>query len=175
MAEAQMTPLGAVTRGVLAAAVGTLAMDLVSYWRYQRGGGQSPFAEYEFALSPESWEQTPAPAQVGKRLFEGLFQKDIPLARAALVNNLTHWGYGISWGTLYGLIVGSRRRRRVLFGLPYGAAVWSSSYVILPAAKLYQPIWKYDAPTLTKDLGTHLVYGLATSTAFAVLALLGVS
>jgi hypothetical protein len=42
--------------------------------------------------------------------------------------------------------------------------------VILPAAKLYQPIWKYDLKTLANDLSAHLVYGLATATALRVLA-----
>jgi len=42
--------------------------------------------------------------------------------------------------------------------------------VVLPAAKLYKPIWKYDAKTLAKDLSGHLVYGLATATALRVLS-----
>ena len=47
----------------------------------------------------------------------------------------------------------------------FSAAVWASSYVILPAAKLYDPIWKYDRKTLANDLRAHLVYGLNTATA----------
>ena len=42
--------------------------------------------------------------------------------------------------------------------------------VLLPAAKLYKPIWEYDRKTLAKDLGAHLVYGLATASAFRVLS-----
>ena len=34
------TPLGAVGRGLAAGAVGTLAMDLLLYARYRRGGGK---------------------------------------------------------------------------------------------------------------------------------------
>ena len=41
---------------------------------------------------------------------------------------------------------------------------------MLPLAKVYEPIWKYDAPTLGKDLSAHLVYGLATGAAFAGLS-----
>ena len=55
-------------------------------------------------------------------------------------------------------------------GLPFGAGVWATGYVILPAAKLYQPTWKYDLKTLANDLSAHLVYGLATATALRVLA-----
>jgi hypothetical protein len=59
---------------------------------------------------------------------------------------------------------------RILYGLPFDATVWATGYVILPAAKLYQPIWKYDLKTLANDLSAHLVYGLATATALRVLA-----
>jgi len=47
---------------------------------------------------------------------------------------------------------------QIRYGLPFGATVWASDYVILPAAKLYKPIWDYDAKTLANDLGAHLVY-----------------
>jgi len=53
---------------------------------------------------------------------------------------------------------------------PFGAAVWGGDYVILPAAKLYKPIWTYDRKTLANDLSAHLVYGLATATALQVLS-----
>ena len=38
---------------------------------------------------------------------------------------------------------------------------------MLPAAKLYEPIWKYDVKTLANDLSAHLVYGLATAAAYS--------
>ena len=48
--------------------------------------------------------------------------------------------------------------------------VWASGYVILPAAKLYAPLWKYDRKTIANDLSAHLVYGLATATALRLLS-----
>jgi hypothetical protein len=165
-----MTPVGAVVRGLAAAAVGTLAMDLLLFARYKRADGKSGFGAWELSSEIVSWEQAPAPAQVGRRLFEGLFQRTLPDQRAPLVNNITHWGYGILNGAAYGLLVGSLRQPRVGFGLPFGAGVWGSSYVVLPAAGLYQPIWEYDRRTLANDLSAHLVYGLATATAFRALA-----
>jgi hypothetical protein len=165
-----MTPIGAVVRGLAAAAVGTLAMDLVLFARYRRGDGKSGFREWELSSGIESWDQAPAPAQVGKRLVEGLFQRQLPDRLAPLVNNVTHWGYGILGGAPYGIVVGSLPRPRVWFGLPYGAGVWGSSYVVLPAAGLYKPIWEYDRRTLANDLSVHLVYGLVTAAAFRMLS-----
>jgi hypothetical protein len=165
-----MTPLGAVGRGLIAGAVGTAAMDLLWFHRYKRGGGEVGFLSWEFSSGRCSWEQAPAPAQIGKRLVEGVFQVEIPPKRAPLVNNITHWGYGMLGGAQYGLVAGSLTSPRILYGIPFGATVWTASYVVLPLAHLYKPIWEYDPGTLAKDLSAHLVYGLTTAVAFDLLA-----
>ena len=163
--RSNMTPLGALARGLFAGALGTAAMDALLFARYKRGGGESAFAPWEFSSGLDSWEEAPAPAQVGKRLVEGLFRRELPPQHAALVNNVTHWMFGILGGAQYGLLAGSLTSPRVRYGLPFGASVWAAGYVVLPAAKLYEPIWKYDRATLAKDLSAHLVYGLSTATA----------
>jgi hypothetical protein len=168
--RASMTPLGAVARGLAAGALGTVAMDVSLFAQYRRGGGEGRFAPWEFSSGLGDWEQAPAPAQVGKRLVEGLFQLKLPPERAALVNNVTHWAYGMLGGAQYGIVAGSLRSPRVRYGLPFGASVWAASYAVLPAAKLYKPIWEYDLPTLAKDLGAHLVYGFTTATALRSLS-----
>jgi Protein of unknown function (DUF1440) len=165
-----MTPMGAVVRGLVAGAAGTFAMDALLYSRYRRSQGDQAFEPWEFSSGLDTWAKAPAPAQVGRRLVEGLFQRKLPPERAKLVNNITHWGYGILGGVQYAIVAGSLRSPRIRYGLPFGAAVWVAGYVVLPAAKLYQPIWKYDRATLAKDLTAHLVYGLTTATALGLLA-----
>ncbi|HTX13379.1 MAG TPA: DUF1440 domain-containing protein [Solirubrobacteraceae bacterium] len=167
---ATLTPIGAVVRGLIAGAVGTAAMDALLFKRYRRGGGKEAVKAWEFSEGLSSWDEAPAPATVGKRLVEGLFQVEIPASRVPLVNNVTHWAFGIMGGAQYGLIAGSLAKQRVSYGLPFGASVWATGYVILPAAKLYKPIWEYDTGTLAKDLSAHLVYGLATATALRLLS-----
>jgi hypothetical protein len=166
---APLTPVGAVVRGLLAGAVGTAAMDTFLFVRYRQGGGKERPEEWESSEDVSSWEDAPAPAQVGKRLFEGLFEVELPPTRARLVNNVMHWAYGTFNGALYGIVAGSLRKRRLDYGLPFGGLVFAGDYVILPAAKLYKPIWEYDAKTLAKDLTGHLVYGLATAAAMRLL------
>jgi hypothetical protein len=161
-----LTPLGAIARGLFAGTLGTLAMDALLYAQYRSSGGKSDFLRWEFSSDIHTWNEAPAPAQVGKRVFEGLFGRELPDKRAALVNNVMHWGYGIVNGAQYGVLAGSARAPHVWYGAPFGAGVWASGYVVLPAAKLYQPIWEYDYRTLGRDLRAHLVFGTTTAVAF---------
>jgi uncharacterized protein DUF1440 len=170
MRSATFTPAGAIARGLLAGVIGTAAMDAFLYARYKGDGGQSRFSDWELSNGLTSWEEAPAPAHVGKRLFEGLFQTELPATRAPLVSNVMHWGYGIANAAQYGVVAGSLPEQRVRYGVPFGAAVWASSYVILPLAKLYEPIWKYDGKTLANDLSAHLVYGVTTAAAMRQLS-----
>ena len=150
-------------RGLIAGTVGTAVFDLWLFARYRQGGGDSAFADWETSAGLAGWDGAPAPALVGKRAIEAVSGKKLPPERARLVSNVMHWGYGIGNGVQYGLIAGRLERPRVRYGLPFGAAVWGSGYVILPILKLYKPIWEYDAKTLANDLSAHLVYGLATA------------
>jgi Protein of unknown function (DUF1440) len=165
-----VTPVGAVARGLVAGAVGTAAMDTFLFARYRRNGGDSSPGEWESSAGVTNWEEAPAPAHVGKRLVEGLFGIELAPNRARLVNNVMHWAYGILNGAQYGIVAESLPAPRIRYGLPFGATVWASDYVILPAAKLYEPIWDYDAKTLANDLSAHLVYGLATAATLRVLS-----
>ena len=98
-----------------------------------------------------------------------MFNRKLPDERAALVNNVVHWTFGIASGASYGVLAGSLRRQRPSYGLLFGTGVWLTGYAVLPAAGLYKQIWQYDALTLTKDLLAHLVYGLSSAAAFGLL------
>ncbi|HUZ69182.1 MAG TPA: hypothetical protein VMU65_05670 [Candidatus Saccharimonadales bacterium] len=162
------TPVSAVVRGLVAAAVGTAAMDLYWYFRYRASGGTSGPLQWEFGGEPD-WEKVSAPAKVGKRLFEGFTQRSLSERWAVLTNNVMHWGYGVGWGVAYGIVAGSVPQRRVAYGLALGPAVWLFGYAVLPLGGYYKPIWEYDARTLGIDLGGHLIYGTATAAAYRAL------
>jgi hypothetical protein len=147
-------------------------MDMLWFSRYKRAGGASGFGAWDLSSDVHGWENAPEPAQVGKRLFEGFFARELPPERAALVNNLTHWGFGMLGGVQYGVVAGSLQTPRIRYGLPFGTAVWAAGYIVLPAAKLQKQIWEYDRTTLAKDLSAHLVYGIGTAAAFKLLTTL---
>ena len=165
-----MSALDSMLRGVVASALGTLAMDTWLYRDYRRGGGDADFPAWESSEGLVSWENAPGPALVAKRFLEDVLGHDVSPRYARLLNNATHWGFGLAAGAGYGLLLGSRRTPKVWYGLPFGAAVWAFGYVVLPLLDVYEPIWKYDRETLAKDLGAHLVFGTATAAAFCLLA-----
>ena len=165
-----MSPVSAVACGVAASALGTLTMDLLLYRRYRRGGGESGFRAWESSAGLDNWDDAPAPAKVGKRFVEAVTRRELSPRHARLLNNVTHWSYGLLAGAQYGILVGSLRSPRLVYGPPFGAGVWAAGYAVLPKLGVYRPIWEYDLETLGKDLSAHLVFGTATAGAFRALA-----
>jgi hypothetical protein len=171
MTRDPITPLGALGRGVLAGFAGTAAMTawqellarLRSSDRVTNGGGQASGGK-------DPWEGAPAPAQVAKRLIDGLFQRDVGPEYIGLLTNATHWAYGTAWGGAYGLLQGTLRANPLAHGLGFGTGVWVMSYVQLVPMGLYEPPWRYPVRTLAKDLSYHLVYGVGVARAFHALA-----
>jgi hypothetical protein len=159
--------------GLLAAAMGTAAMDALLFVRYRRGGGTQGPLEWESSSGVHTWEDVSAPGLVGKRTLELVLGHDVPDRWARPTENVVHWATGVGWGIPFGAAAGKSTRRPWLLGLDLGPTAWLASYIILPVLKVYKPIWDYDAKTLAKDLSAHLVYGVTVGGAFAALAAQG--
>ncbi|MGI8904205.1 MAG: hypothetical protein ACR2IP_11250 [Solirubrobacteraceae bacterium] len=147
------TPRGAAIAGLAAGAAGTAAMTGAQLAYMQSTGGES----------------SGTPGAVGKRILEGVFQREVSADEEPTLNNVMHWVYGTSWGLVYGISGGARRRRALRSGLAFGLVVWGASLAELPAMKLGPPVWEYDAQALAPDLGFHLVYGIGAAVAYRVL------
>jgi hypothetical protein len=156
--------------GALAGVIGTSAMDLVLYIRYRSGGGAESFAQWEFAGDTTSWDKASAPGLLGRKALRIVLGRDPPDSWARPTTNLVHWATGIGWGVQYGLLASLTGRLPLLRALALGPTAWLASYILLPLAKVYKPIWEYDAQTLRDDLSVHLVYGTTTSAAYAALS-----
>ncbi len=154
----------ALGRGVVAGTVGTGAMDALLFLRYRQHGGTSDVLAWELSRGLNNWESAPVPAKVGKLLYETLLRRELPPSKAALTSNLMHWSYGLQWGALFGLSIG-RGKARWWQGLLLGALVWLASYVSMPIAGFYKPIWSYDLTILWDDLSAHLLYGFGVAAA----------
>jgi hypothetical protein len=164
-----------VALGVASGGAGTIAMDLLLYSRYRRGGGGDSVWTWEFAAAVKNWDEASAPGQVGRKL-EGLFtHRPLPDSWARSTTNLVHWATGAGWGLQYGLLAGRASRRQWVLAPSLGPAAWLSSYILLPPLKVYKPIWEYDARTLGDDLSAHMLYGAVTAATFAALTRVVVS
>ena len=155
MSTPRKTPLAAVVQGLCAGVIGNAVFT--AYQELTGGDGQKQ--------SPKDWSETPEPAQVGKRVAEGVFERDVPLEQADLVTNVVHWLYGTGWGAVYAVIEESVQRPLVS-GVALTSTVMATDYTLLPAMKLYKPPWAYPATTLAKDFANHLVHGLAIAAAY---------
>lgn len=165
----QTNPAQAVVRGLVAAAVGTAAMDVERYVHYRLGGGKEGLVQWEFG-GIHNWSEASVPGQVGRRIAEAWTGRPLAPRWAGLTNTLVHWGFGVQWGALYGVMASSLDRPRVALGPPFGAGVWLFGYAVLPLGHFYKPIWDYDSRSLAGDLFAHLVYGTATGVTFRLMS-----
>lgn len=161
-----LTPAGAVVRGLVAGIAGAAVMTgwqllAAKLQSSEEDGGEQDDGEQD------PWEQASVPAKVAKRIGEGVFQKEVPPELIGLLTNVMHWGYGTSWGAVYGVAAGGGGRPRTLRGgAAFGTAVWAMSYVQLVPMGLYEPPWTYPSQELALDLSYHLVYGVGVAAAF---------
>ena len=155
--------------GALAGGVGTAAMDLLLYARYRRRDGKEDLWQWESASDVMTWDDASAPGQLARKSLRRVTGGEPPNEWARPATNLVHWATGVGWGVLYGAFAGALSGHGRAKALALGPVVWLSGYVVLPLAKVYEPIWKYDARTLLDDLSAHLVYGTVTSAVFRML------
>jgi hypothetical protein len=186
------TLLTATLSGALAGTAGTAAMDLFWYARQALSADQGRGADAGHVAAsrassgqpvssaigdrsgddeePDDWSTLTAPALVGKRVYEGVTQRALEARFTRFVGAVVHWGYGMWWGGLFGLFAVSAPRSRPVWGPLFGAAVWGTSYLLLPVTGLYRPVWEYRPAELVPDLTAHLIYGAGTGATFTVIA-----
>ena len=154
MSRDRRAPLGAAIGGLVAGAVGTAVMTAAQTAYYKA-----------MDVSPSS-----TPAEVGKRIAEGVLQREVSDATYEKLNTGMHVLYGTSLGLAYGLLAGNRSPRVLVGGTLFGAGVWGwSSGVMLPAMQLAPPIWESGPAALAPDLGFHVVYGLGVAAGYRAL------
>lgn len=166
----RFTALNAVAAGVAAGVLGT---GLMTAWQELAARLRSAASDDE----PESdqplrdpWDDASPPAQVAKRISEGVFHKPVSSERIPLLTNAMHWGYGTGWGAVYGVAAGGARDAPALAtGAAFGTVVWLMSYVQLVPLGLYAPPWQTPPQELALDLSYHLVYGAGVAGAYRLL------
>ena len=151
MRKAANTLAGAVGKGLVAGFVGTAAMTASSTIE-ARIRGRAPSS---------------APARAtAKVLGIAEFEDDVAKAR---FNDLSHWGFGTSWGVLRGLLGATGMPAKTATAL-HGAAVYGNSQVMLPALEIAPPSVFWAKEEIAIDAFHHAVYALAAGIAYQALA-----
>ena len=136
----------AVGTGLLAGAVGTLAMTVST--------------TVEMRLRRR--DASTAPADAAAKVLGVHPDGDREQAR---FSNVVHWTYGTMWGSVRGLL-GAFGLRGVPAGVAHFAAAWGNELVMLPALEVAPPLREWGATELAIDALHHLVYAAATSVAY---------
>lgn len=151
--------------GVLAGAIGTLAMDLTWYWRYRSSGGEQDFMPWETSEGTTAYETAAAPARTAKAVAD-IAGIELPDSTARPVNNTVHWLTGLSWGGAHGAFAGGTGVANPAMGIATAVTAWATSYVMLPKLGVYEKMSEYETDVLWKDLSAHLVFGAALGLTF---------
>ena len=170
MRTANRTPAGVIARGIAAGVVGTACMTALQELMSRRRRAQAASTTNGSAPPADPWEKAPAPAQLARRVVEGVFQHEVSPERITFFTNAVHWGYGTAMGAVYALGESSLRERPAVHGPLYGLGVWASSYATLVPLGLYEWPWHYRAQSIAKDVSYHLVYGSGVAAGYRLLS-----
>ena len=142
----------AIGKGVVAGVAGTAAMTVSSTI-------EAKLRKREFST---------APARAAQKLL-GIKEFESP-RDVSRFSDLTHWGYGTSWGIAAALLRELGLPRRAATPLHF-ATVWGSALAMLPALDVAPPVTMWGKEEVAIDVFHHLVYATATAAAYEALDL----
>jgi hypothetical protein len=144
------TLASSIGRGLLAGFAGTAAMT-VSSTVEARLRGRAPSS---------------APARATAKVL-GITEFEDDRAKARF-SDLSHWGYGTSWGVVRGLLAATGMNPRAATAA-HGAAVYGAAQVTLPALDVAPPSIFWGKEEVAIDAFHHLVYATATGIAYELI------
>ena len=145
------TVADAIGKGLVAGLAGTAAMTVSSTVEAKLRG-----------RAPSS-----APARATAKVL-GIKEFDDSHAEARF-NDLSHWGYGTSWGILRGLLGATGMSGRAA-SAAHGAAIYGAAQVTLPALEVAPPAIFWSKDEIAIDAFHHAVYAVATGLAYELIA-----
>lgn len=163
-----MTPLGAVTRGLMAGAVGA-GVQSAFFKLTQSVTPSSPEGVFD---PPERAQQDETATQTVARRAMAFAGREPPSEQAkARGAQAVHFGFGATWGAAYALM----RETWPWFATPPGligfsAGVWMlSDNALLPAMRLAAPATRYPLRVHAYALTAHFAYGAGLGAVYGLL------
>jgi hypothetical protein len=132
--------------GLLGGAAGTAAMTLAMQALHRRlpPGDRYPLPPRQVAMAMADKSGLGRPREEDDR------------TRLTLA---LHFGYGISMGAVYAMMAPRGAWAPLAFGLPFGLAVWTASYLgWLPAVGLHRPATHESTPRNGLMIASHFVW-----------------
>jgi hypothetical protein len=124
------------------------------------------------ALLPEGEDREPPPKKLVETLARssGVELSDVQATAAGMG---VHLGYSALWGAVYGAVQSRLHPPDALHGLLLGGLMYATSFPsfgLLPRLGVLPPPTQQPLEKAALPLGAHLVFGVATSTAFRALS-----
>ncbi|MCC6558160.1 MAG: hypothetical protein IT372_34875 [Polyangiaceae bacterium] len=162
--EPALTPAGAVARGLVAGATGSLAQ--AAFFRVAQRWAPAP-PEGAFTPPEPAQREEQATETVARRVVEGLMLRG-PIADKRRAGELVHYAFGAAWGGVYGLVRATTPAIASPAGvLAFSTVVWAvSDDLILPAFRLAGWPAAYPLKSHAFAWGAHVAYGAAVALAF---------
>jgi hypothetical protein len=107
-----------------------------------------------------------APADATAKVL-GIAEFESPAAKNRF-SNLSHWGYGTSWGVVRALLSSAGLPPRAAT-VAHTGAVYGNELVMLPVLDVAPPAFLWPRKEVAIDAWHHLVYGVATGVAYDAL------
>jgi hypothetical protein len=145
------TVANSIGKGLVAGFAGTAAMTVSSTLEAKLRG-----------RAPSS-----APARATAKML-GIKEFEDGVAQARF-NDLSHWGYGTSWGVLRGLLGATGVPARAATAA-HGAAIYGAAQVTLPALEIAPPSIFWPKEEIAIDAFHHAVYAAATGIAYELIS-----
>lgn len=149
----------AIGKGILAGIAGTAAITLSQMIEMQITKRSMSDAPVKVAGQVLGVEPSAKTQEQLKKDEEG-GSKEVKEEHAERFSQITHWGYGTSWGMVRGLLSAAGMSCWPATIAHFGA-VWSTAQVMLPAANASSPIYKWSPKQIAIDVLHHGVYALA--------------
>jgi len=143
--------LGSLGRGLIAGAVGTLAMTASE--------------RLEMALTGR--EASKIPGQVGAHLVPG--RNPSSPADVSRLNSPVHWVHGISMGTVRAALDAAGLRGLEASAVHF-ALLWSGDAALYKALGIAEAPWQWDADELAVDLLHKGIYAAVTGAVYDALS-----
>lgn len=149
--------------GIVGGVIGTLAMEQVTSFLYK-------FESEEKKKKAESLRTEPPPQAMVRRVTQDVLHVKVSDEMLSKAGNVVHWGYGMAWGALYGVLHDRVPALSRAAGLPFGLGFWLiGDEVVTMAFKLTPPPREFPIDAHLRGLVGHLAYAATTDGVYRIL------